>query len=66
MLTVNVNSPEMAVMVARAKSALGHERTFAMQNVVSALPPKADISQHERNVCFVPRADSCSAAKTDG
>jgi hypothetical protein len=29
---------------------------------MSALPPKADIVQHDRNVCFVPKADSRTAA----
>jgi hypothetical protein len=27
-------------------SALGHKRTFAVQNGMSALPPKADINRH--------------------
>ena len=30
---------------------------------MSALPPKADIVQHERDVRFAPEADSCTAAK---
>jgi hypothetical protein len=30
---------------------------------MSALPPKADIEWHSSNVRFVPKADSCSAAK---
>jgi hypothetical protein len=30
-----------------AMSALGHKRTFAVQKVVSALPPKADINRLE-------------------
>ena len=30
---------------------------------MSALPPKADIGTQSRNVRFVPKADSCSAAK---
>jgi len=38
-------------------SALGHKQTCAVQNVVSALPPKADIPSAERDVCFVPIAD---------
>jgi hypothetical protein len=29
---------------------------------MSALPPKADIDQHGRDVRFVPKADSCAAA----
>jgi len=29
---------------------------------MSALPPKADIGTQSRNVCFVPEADSCTAA----
>jgi hypothetical protein len=31
---------------------------------MSALPPKADIAESDREVPFVPKADSCSAAKT--
>jgi hypothetical protein len=38
-------------------SALGHKRTFAVQYVMSALPPKADIPCSYRHVCFVPIAD---------
>src|SRR5262245_7005145 len=38
-------------------SALGQKRTFAPQNVVSALPPRADICSAKCNVCFGPRAD---------
>jgi hypothetical protein len=30
---------------------------------MSALPPKADIAGRDRNVRFVPEADSCTAAK---
>ena len=30
---------------------------------MSALPPKADICCVCRDVCFVPKADSCTAAK---
>jgi len=44
-------------------SALGQKQTFALQNGMSALPPKADIPSAERNVCFVPIEDSCTAAK---
>jgi hypothetical protein len=38
-------------------SALGHQRTCAVQKGMSALPPKADIGGAKRNVCFVPIAD---------
>ena len=31
-------------------SALGHKQTFAVQNVMSALSPKADIPYGSRNV----------------
>jgi hypothetical protein len=31
--------------------------------VMSALPSKVDIRQHNCDVCFVPQADSCGAAK---
>jgi hypothetical protein len=38
-------------------SALGHKRTFAVQNGMSALPPKADMCGALAHVCFVPIAD---------
>ena len=38
-------------------SALGHKRTFAVQNGMSALPPKADIGIAQINVRFVPIVD---------
>ena len=38
-------------------SAMGHKRTFAVQNVMSALPPKADMCSATRYVRFVPIAD---------
>jgi hypothetical protein len=38
-------------------SALGHKRTFAVQNGMSALPPKADIDGWSFDVRFVPIAD---------
>ena len=44
-------------------SALGHKRTYAVQYLMSALPPKADMCGALAHVCFVPIADSCSAAK---
>ena len=31
---------------------------------MSALPPKADIAESDWHVCFVPKADSCSAANS--
>jgi hypothetical protein len=38
-------------------SALGHERTFAVQKVMSALPPKAEMCSAQVHVRFVPIAD---------
>jgi len=38
-------------------SALGQKRTFAVQNGMSALTPKADMCSATRYVCFVPKAD---------
>ena len=40
-----------------AMSALGQKQIFAVQNVMSALPPKADICGATADVCFVPIAD---------
>ena len=38
-------------------SALGQKQTYAAQNVMSALPPKADMCGATRDVRFVPIAD---------
>jgi hypothetical protein len=38
---------------------LGHKQTFAVQTVMSALPPKADMCGATRHVRFVPIADIC-------
>jgi hypothetical protein len=38
-------------------SALGQKRTFRIAWPMSALPPKADMDQHDRDVRFVPKAD---------
>src|SRR5262249_9354453 len=38
-------------------SALGQKRTSEHVRVMSALPPKADMDQHGRNVRLVPKAD---------
>jgi hypothetical protein len=46
-------------------SALGQKQTFGSGNPMSALPPKADMVQRDRDVRFVPEADSCSAATTE-
>ena len=40
-----------------AMSALGQKQTSRSQISMSALPPKADIAQHDRDVRFVPKAD---------
>jgi hypothetical protein len=43
-------------------SALGQKQTWRWAEAMSALPPKADIRTQARNVRFVPKADSCTAA----
>ena len=37
--------------------ALGHKRTFAVQDGMSALPPRADMCGALAHVCFGPIAD---------
>ena len=44
-------------------SALGHKQTFAVQNVMSALPPKADMCSALAHVRFVPKADILCCSK---
>jgi hypothetical protein len=38
-------------------SALGQKQTLERLRAMSALPPKADIGTHSRDVRFVPKAD---------
>ena len=38
-------------------SALGQKQAFAVENAMSALPPKADMCGALAHVCFVPIAD---------
>jgi hypothetical protein len=38
-------------------SALGQKQTSEHDRLMSALPQKADIVQHDRDVRFVPKAD---------
>ena len=45
-----------------SKSALGHNRTFAVQNVMSALPPIPDMCSAPAHVRFVPIADIVEAS----
>jgi hypothetical protein len=46
-------------------SALGQKQTFAAQNAMSALPPKADICGATRDVRFVPKADMAPSRYPD-
>jgi hypothetical protein len=45
-------------------SALGQKWTSNWRPLMSALPPKADLAQHDRDVRFVPKADSCTATNS--
>ena len=45
-------------------SALGQKQTFAVQKVMSALPPKADMCSATWYVRFVPIATKRTAANT--
>jgi len=42
---------------------LGQKRTISEFCAMSAYPSKADIIERDRHVRFVPKADSCTAAK---
>jgi hypothetical protein len=39
------------------------QETFPGKATMSPLPPKADVAERNRHVRFVPKADSCTAAK---
>ena len=45
-------------------SALGQKRTLGKVRLMSALHRRADIGTRSRNVRFVPKADSCTAANS--
>ena len=45
-------------------SALVQKQTLEKVRVMSALPPKADMVQHDCDVRFVPKADSCTSRLT--
>jgi len=45
-------------------SALGHKRTSELICVMSALPPKADMDQHEFDVRYVPIRDIGEAIRS--
>jgi hypothetical protein len=38
-------------------SAMGQKRTSDWRPLMSALPPKADMAQHDRDVRYVPQGD---------
>ena len=44
--------------------ALGHKRTFALQRLMSALPPKADMCSATRDVRYGPVADMPPYSRT--
>ena len=48
-------------MTKSAMSASGHTRTLKRFRLMSALPPKADIVQHNRDVRFGSRVDGALA-----
>jgi hypothetical protein len=47
-------------------SALGQKQTLRLVRLTSALPPKADMAKRDHHVRFVPKADSCTAARSIG
>ena len=47
-------------------SALGQKQTSRHLQPMSALPPKADMDQHDCNVRFVPKADIEYTLSGDG
>ena len=46
-------------------SALGQKRTLEYVRAMSALPPKADIGTHSRDVCFVPKTTIAVPQRND-
>jgi hypothetical protein len=44
-------------------SLLGQKQTLRPEISMAALPPKADITERDRHVCFVPKADVSRCSK---
>jgi hypothetical protein len=53
----------IAAVMRRECPLWGYQRTFREVRPMSALPPKADMDHQGNDVGFVPKADSCTAAK---
>ena len=47
-------------------SLMGQKQTSRSEITMSALPPKANMVQHDHDVHFVPKADICSVASARG
>src|SRR5215831_5517523 len=50
----------MVAIRSTSMSALGQKQTYAVQEPMSALPPKADVCGATNDVCYGPQADMCS------
>src|SRR5262249_48789304 len=62
MTAIAGSSPLQCGISTGLMSEVGQRQTKRHQAALSALPPKADMDRRDGNVCFVPKADSCSAA----
>ena len=56
-VSVKISHLKSEVCASTRMSALGQKRTCAVQQAMSALPPKADMCSATRHVRFVPIAD---------
>jgi hypothetical protein len=48
---------QMGIVKGSPMSALGQKRTLRRSIAMSAIPPKTDVAEPDRNVRFVPKAD---------
>ena len=61
---VNVGRPHcIETSHCLTKSGEGRSSQNALDPLMSALPPKADITKRDQNVCFVPKADVSRCSK---
>ena len=59
MIAAYPSTPEQGRARGQPMSALGQKQTFKRLRLMSALPPKADITAAQTYVRFVPKADIC-------
>src|SRR5262245_60129121 len=62
--TTMLNPRQILTFAPWRMSALGHKQTYALQDVMSALPSKPDMCSATAHVCLGPKADMRTATRS--